>query len=116
MFDRPARSSVALLSAALILAAIPAIAGTTQTQSVAIRSSDLNLATESGRAALRLRINNVVERICGAHPRTTWEVENYANCSKAARADAASQFDAVVTAALNNRKIASDPDKGAPIR
>ncbi|MGZ5922228.1 MAG: UrcA family protein [Rhizomicrobium sp.] len=118
MFDRPARSSAALLSAVLMLAAIPAIAGTaqTRTQSVAIRSSDLNLATESGRAVLQLRIDNAVERICGAHPRTTWEVENYANCSKAARAGATSQFDAVVTAALNNRKLASDPDKGAPVR
>ncbi len=116
MFDRSARSSVALLSAALTLAAIPAIAGTVQTQRVAIRSSDLNLTTEAGRAVLQFRIDNAVERICGAHPRTTWEVENYANCSKAARADAASQFDAVVTAALNNRKLASDPDKAAPVR
>jgi UrcA family protein len=119
MFDR--HSGIALISASLMFAAIPlftasAAAAPTETHKVAVRASDLDLASESGRAMLQLRIDNAVERICGAHPRTTWEVANYAACSKAARADAASQFDAVVTAALNNRKVASDPDKSAPVR
>jgi UrcA family protein len=119
MFDR--RSGIALFSVALMFAAIAPFSASAagvaaETHKVAVRSSDLDLATQSGQSVLRLRIDQAVQRICGSHPRTTWEAENYANCSQAARADAASQFDAVVAAALNNRKMAADPDKGAPVR
>ena len=118
MFDH--RSGIVLFSAALMFAAIvpsaASAAPAAETRHVAVRSGDLDLATQSGQAVLRLRIDQAVQRICGSHPRTTWDAENYANCSSAARADAASQFDAVVAAAMNNRKMASDPDKAAPVR
>jgi UrcA family protein len=118
MFDR--RSGIALFSAALMCAAIvpfsASAAPATEMHKVAVRSSDLDLATPSGQAVLRLRIDQAVQRICGSHPRTTWEAENYANCSNAARADAASQFDTVVAAAMNARKMAADPATGAPVR
>lgn len=120
MFDR--RSSTVLFSAAMMCAAIvpfsasAAGAPVTETRHVAVRSSDLDLATQPGQAVLRLRIDQAVQRICGSHPRTTWEVEDYANCSKEARADATAQFDAVVAAAMNSRKMAADPASGAPVR
>jgi UrcA family protein len=115
MFDHT-RSSVILLSAILMFAAVPAIAGTAQTQSVTIRSSDLDLATDAGQAIFQQRIGRAVERVCGVHPRTTWELEAYTNCRQTARAGAASQFDALVAAARNSRKVATDGNNAAPIR
>jgi UrcA family protein len=117
MFDR--RIAIALLSAGLTFAwAAPSSAAPMahETLHVSVRSSDLDLATESGRAVLKGRIANAVARICGSHPRTTREAEDYANCSNRARADAASQFDTLVAAAINARQIAADPAKGAPVR
>ena len=115
MFDHT-RSSAILLSAILMLAAVPALAGTAQTQSVTIRSSDLDLATDAGQSTFQQRIGRAVERVCGVHPRTTRESEDYANCRQTARAGAASQFDALVAVARNSRKVATDGNNAAPLR
>lgn len=112
-----ARTAAIFFSATLVLAAIPFAAGAAETQSVSIQSSDLDLASDEGRAALQHRIDHAVDRICGSpHVRTTWEVQNYANCSKAARTAAATQFDAAVAAAQNARKIATDGNNAAAMR
>ena len=117
MFDR--HIAIALLSAGLTFAAVaPSSAApvATETLHVSVRSSDLDLASQSGRAVLQGRIAVAVAQICGSHPRTTAEAENYANCSHAARADAASQFDTMVAAAENARKMATAPARSAPVR
>jgi UrcA family protein len=119
MFDRHPRacSAAVFFSATLVLAAIPFAAGAAATQSVSIQTGDLDLASDAGRAALQYRIDHAVDRICGSpHVRTTWEVQNYANCSKAARTAAAAQIDAAVAAAQNARKIATDGNNTAAMR
>ena len=110
MFNRHSRIAATLISATVMLAGLSFAAKAADTQSISVRSNDLDLASDAGRAVLRLRIDHAVDKICGSpHVRTTWEVQNYATCSKTARAAAASQFDAVVAAALNNAsKIATD--------
>jgi UrcA family protein len=117
MFDR--HIAIALLSAGLTFAwAAPSSAApvAAETIHVSVRSSDLDLASQSGRTVLQGRIANAVARICGSHPRTTAEAEQYENCSTAARADAASQFDTLVAAAENARQMATAPAKSAPVR
>lgn len=117
MFDRHIRASTAatLFSAILMFATIPFAAA--QTQSVSVQSSDLDLATDTGRAVLLRRIDHAVDKICGSpHMRTTWEVQNYATCSKAARAAAAPEYDAAVAAAQNARKVAADRNNPAALR
>jgi UrcA family protein len=101
-------AAAALISATALFAAVP-FAAAAETHSVAVEASDLDLASDAGQAVLRQRIGHAVDRICGSsHARSTWEEQNYADCSKAARADAASQFDAMVAAAVNGRKVATD--------
>jgi UrcA family protein len=106
MFNRPTRSI--LLSATLLLMAIPLTANATETRTVTVRVSDLNLDSDSGRTVLRARIDQAVETVCGdVHMRTTWALRAHAiSCSNAARAGAMSQFDVLVAAARDNKKVA----------
>jgi UrcA family protein len=106
MFNRPTRSI--LLSATLLLTAIPLTANATETRTVTVRVSDLNLDSDSGRTVLRARIDQAVETVCGdVHMRTTWALRAHAiSCSNAARAGAMSQFDVLVAAARDNKKVA----------
>ena len=93
-------------SAALMLAATTSLASA-QTRSIGIDASDLDLASNSGRAVLEQRVNHAVDNICGSpHARSTWEQVNYAACSKAARADVQTKVDSMVAAAENARKMA----------
>jgi len=95
-----------LASAALMLAASASLASA-QTRSIGIDASDLDLASNAGRAVLEQRVDHAVDNICGSpHARSTWEQANYATCSKAARADVRSRVDAMVAAAENARKMA----------
>ena len=114
MSDHRMRFSIALLSAILISATnLPAFA---QTHSVAVTSSDLNLTNDAGRATLQMRIAHAVDAICGpAHARTTADSDAYAKCSKAARADAQTQYDTVVAKALDERKIAATHKATLPV-
>ena len=117
MFNRHSRIAATLFSATVMLGGLSFAANAAETQSVSIQSNDLDLAIEAGRAALQLRIDHAVDRICGSpHVRTTWEVQNYATCSKAARNAAAAQFDAAVAAAQNARKVATDRNNAAAVR
>ena len=108
MFNR--HTARILLSATLLLTAIPVAANAADTQSVQVRAADLNLDSESGRAVLRARIDQAVETVCGdVHARTTWALRAHAiSCGKIARADAMSQFDTLVAAAQSGRKVAAD--------
>jgi UrcA family protein len=93
-------------SAVLILAASTSFAAA-QTRSIGIDASDLDLASNAGRAVLEQRIGHAVDNICGSsHARSTWEQVNYAACSKAARADVQTRVDSIVAAAENARKMA----------
>jgi UrcA family protein len=95
-----------LVSAALILAASTVLASA-QTRSIGIDASDLDLASDAGRAVMQQRIGHAVDNICGSpHARTTSEQVNYATCSKATRADVQIKVDAMVAAAENARKMA----------
>jgi UrcA family protein len=118
MFDRHARSGRILLSAALLLAAIPLAASAAEPRSVAVRVGDLNLDSDAGRAVLRSRIDQAVETICGdVHMRTSWDVRaETISCTKAARAGATSQFDALVAAARSSKKVAADGGDTRPVR
>jgi UrcA family protein len=117
--------TAALLSAGLIVAAISfaaiaasaAEANSIDVRSINVRTGDLDLASASGRAVLDERVIHAVDRICGsAHARSTWEQQNYADCSKAARAEAAPRIDAMVAAAQNARKVAGVPANNVPVR
>ena len=93
-------------SAALMLAAATSFASA-QTRSIGIDASDLDLASNAGRAVLEQRIGHAVDNICGSsHARSTWEQVNYASCASAARAEVRSKVDAMVAAAENARKMA----------
>jgi UrcA family protein len=120
MFEHRFNPTAALLSAGLIVAAISfgAIAASAaETGSLNVRADDLDLASQSGRAVLEQRVDHAVDRICGsAHARSTWEQQNYASCSKTARADAAPRIDAMIAAAENARKVAGVPANTAPVR
>jgi len=106
-FRTHSATAIALFSAALMLASMPARAAETRT--VAVQSGDLNLTRDSGRAALQSRITRAIEQVCGtAHSRTTAEVQIYATCSKAARASATAQYDAVIAKAQTGMKVAGD--------
>lgn len=95
-----------LACAALMLAAGTSLAGA-QTRSIGIDASDLDLASNAGRAVLQQRIGHAVDNICGSpHARSTAEQVNYASCSRAARADVQSKVDTLVAAAENARKVA----------
>lgn len=111
MFDH--KFGAALFSAALLFIASGSNA---QTSSVNVRTTDLNLTTDAGRATLDARIAHAVDRICGdAHSRSTWAEENYASCARTARAQVQGQVEAAVTAAENAQKMASQRD-AAPVR
>ena len=100
-------TAIALFSAVLMLVSMPARAADTRT--VAVQAGDLNLTRDAGRAALQSRITRAIEQVCGtAHSRTTAEVQVYATCSKAARANATAQYDAVIAKAQMGMKVAGD--------
>jgi len=95
-----------LASAALMLAASTGFAAA-QTRSIGVDASDLDLASDAGRAVMQQRIGHAVDNICGSpHSRSTAEQVNYATCSKAARAEVQIKVDAMVAAAENARKMA----------
>jgi UrcA family protein len=95
-----------LVPAALMLAAGTSFAGA-QTRSIGIDTSDLDLASNAGRAVLQQRIGHAVDNICGSpHTRSTAEQVKYASCSAAARTDVQTKVDAMVAAAENARKMA----------
>jgi UrcA family protein len=108
MFDRNIRT--ALLSAVLLLTALPLAANAGETRSVTVQSGDLNLASDAGRATFQHRVTRAVTEVCGpTFGRTTEEVQAYASCAKAAQASAAPQMDAMVAAAKSGKKIAAGP-------
>jgi UrcA family protein len=90
--------------ATLLLAPLGANA---QTGAVSVRSADLNLTSDAGRAVLQQRIAHAVDRVCGSsHARTTADIQAYATCSKTARANAMAQYNAVVAKAAAEPKLA----------
>lgn len=99
--------SFKILGTAALMLAVGTGFAAAQTRSIGIDASDLDLASNAGRAVLEQRVNHAVDNICGSpHARSTWEQVNYATCSKAARADVRSKVDAMVAAAENARKMA----------
>lgn len=125
MFQYRFNKAAALLSVGLIVAAISfaAVAASAaeatriDVRNINVRIGDLDLASASGRAVLDARVAHAVDRICGsAHARSTWEQQNYADCSKAARAEAAPRIDAMVAAAQNARQVAGNRGSAAPVR
>jgi len=108
MLRQKIRFSPLFLSAGLIvLSATDLPARELQSTSVEIRTADLDLASSAGRATLDARIGHAVDRICGdPHSRSTWDQQNYADCSKQARADVKARVDKVIADAENARKMA----------
>ena len=99
--------SFKIFGAAALMLTIGTGFAAAQTRSIGIDASDLDLASNAGRAVLEQRVNHAVDNICGsAHSRSTWEQVNYAACSKAARADVQTRVDAMVAAAENARRMA----------
>ncbi|HXS07750.1 MAG TPA: UrcA family protein [Rhizomicrobium sp.] len=108
-------SSLFLSAGLMVLSATDVPAREMEQARVNVHTSDLNLASDTGRAVLEGRITHAVDQICGnAHSRSTWDQQNYANCSKQARVDVKAQVDAAVAAAENARKMASSAS--APAR
>jgi UrcA family protein len=95
------------LAAGLMVIAAPA--GAAETRSVLVHSDDLNLASETGLAALRQRVNNAVHEVCQG---TGWGFALAAGraqeaCSSKALAAAMPQIDALLEAAQTNRVAAN---------
>ena len=108
------RFRIILLSAILMSATAPAAFA--QAHSLAVTSSDLNLTNDAGRAVFQQRIAHAVDTVCGpAHARTTADSDAYAKCSKAARADAQSQYDTMVAKAMEERKLANNRKTTLPV-
>jgi UrcA family protein len=83
------------------LASIP-LAANAQTKSVRVHSYDLDLSTGAGQAELQRRIDRAVGQACGpAVGARMDELASYASCSTFARANAMTQYDAVVRNAHN---------------
>jgi UrcA family protein len=106
-------SAAGLICATLLLAPAASFA---QTRAIAVQSGDLNLTRDAGKAVLQQRIAHAVDRVCGtAHARTTADVDAYATCSKAARASATTQYDAVIAKAATETKVAGAASASAPV-
>ena len=106
MFVR--HSARTLITAALLACALPAAANAGAAQTATVRAGDLNLGSATGRAVLQSRIDQAVRTLCGdVRTRTSLELHQDAvSCSQTARAGAMSQFDALVAAARDGRKVA----------
>ena len=117
MFNRHAPASI-LLSATLLLTAIPFAASAAEAPTIKVRVNDLNLDSDTGRAVLKGRIDQAIEQVCGnVATRTTWALRARAiSCTNAARAGATSQFDVLVAAARSSKKVASDSSNTLPVR
>ena len=108
-------SSLFLSAGLMVLSATDLPAREMQNASVDVHTADLNLGSEQGRTVLEARITHAVNQICGdSHSRSTWDQQNYANCSKQARADVQARVDAVIAAADNARRMAGD--RTVPVR
>src|SRR6202012_1097076 len=91
-------STLTMLSSASVLAA---------TKTVTVRTGDLNLATEAGRATLQRRIARAVEHICGSPYRVTLaDLPAYDKCSRPAMDGAMSQYATAVAAAEDAAEVA----------
>ena len=108
-------SHLALSAALVLLSATGLSAREMEKASISVHTSDLDLASEAGQATLEARVSHAVDQLCGnAHSRSTWEEQNYASCSREARAEVRAQVDAVVAAAENARRMAGG--SSAPVR
>lgn len=65
------KAGLAAALAASAMIATPAIAGNADGDSVSVRYSDLNLATQDGQRALERRLNRAAEKVCGIDRRTS---------------------------------------------
>ena len=98
-----------VLPAALIAAALPLTAGAAETRTALVRAADLNLASESGQAALRARVSHAVHKVCDVSGPDLAAAQASAVCRQNALATVMPQVDALVQAARNNR-VASNQD------
>lgn len=99
--------SLFLSAGLMVLSATDVPAREMEQASINVRTADLNLTSDAGKSTLEARISHAVNQICGnPYSRSTWEQQNYANCSKQARVDVRAQVDAAVAAAENARKMA----------
>jgi len=94
-----------VLPAVLIATALPVTAGAAETRTALVHATDLNLASESGRAMLRARVDHAVHKVCDA---TGWGGDLAAQqvsaaCRDKALATVLPQVDALVQAARNNQ-------------
>jgi UrcA family protein len=97
------------LSAGVIAAALPLAAAAAETRTALVHAADLNLASESGRAMLRDRVNTAVHKVCDV---TGWGFDLAAErasaaCSRKALAIAMPQVDVLVQAARANQVAAN---------
>ena len=117
MFGHHVRSLTATALFSAMLTATPFAADATETPSVAVHASDLNLATDAGRTVLQNRIALAVEKVCDpVHGRTPWEIKAYSACRKTARTSAASQFDAMVANTQTGKKVAAERNPAASVQ
>ena len=98
-----------VLPAALIATALPTTAGAAETRTALVRATDLNLTSESGRAALRARVSHAVHKVCDTTGPDLAAAQASAVCRQNALATVMPQIDALVQAARNNR-VASNQE------
>ena len=98
-----------VLPAALAVTALPLTVAAAETRTAMVRAADLNLASESGRAALRERVSHAVHKVCDATGPDLAAAQASAVCRQNALATVMPQVDALVQAARNNR-VASNQE------
>lgn len=92
------KSHILALAAAAVIAA-PAHAATSESKSVEVRYSDLNLASEEGQNVLEQRLDRAAREVCRMDEQTTGTripSRDASACYSQARADLSRQFADVV--------------------
>ncbi len=106
--------AVSVAAFALPFAAMAAPSGG---QSVAVRYTDLNLASDAGTRTLQARIDRAARAVCGsADIRDLSAMSEIQNCRQVALNSAAPQVEVAIAQARNGRAFAANDVKVSPLR
>lgn len=114
MFSKIAeRTFLPALAVAAIVASLPAHAQQVETRTMAVRYSDLDLATADGAAVLRQRIERAATNVCGPFDsRSLDDADRFAACRTNAIEAALPKADAMIAAAKSASLYAMNEENG----
>jgi len=102
---------IVVLSSALLASVLLALPATAQVhpvdQHVSVSTAGLDVASDAGRTAFLVRVDQAVTRACGSlHTRSTSELQANLACARQARDQAQGQAQSVIAEAESHRKVA----------